>query len=240
MKKAKSMKSVWSPEDLQEYLAGAANAYKTDRDWQEILDMLTKGGGTNGSDQPETPHLLSSLEVTRRIQIVREYPMTIPRRGLTGGTEGKTLTPFQSILRQVSDILQTPLIQAGAVSPGAQGSAASPQTTEVEEAKLAAGDPIKDEVAIAQASDILKTPLIQAGVVSPGAQGSATFPQTTEVEEVRSKSSRRRSHRRRGGDRTSECHGNGVGGRGGGKRTRRSNSRASNSGDGKRAVCRCS
>jgi hypothetical protein len=54
----------------------------------------------------------------------------------------------------------------------------------VEEAKLAAGDPIEDEAAIAQASDNLRTPLIQAGAVSPGAQGSAPFPQTTEVEEV--------------------------------------------------------
>jgi hypothetical protein len=48
------MKSVWSPDDLQEYLAGAANAYKIDRDWQEVLGMLTKGGGADGTDQPET------------------------------------------------------------------------------------------------------------------------------------------------------------------------------------------
>jgi hypothetical protein len=40
------------------------------------------------------------------------------------------------------------------VSPGAQGLAAFPQTTEVEEAKLAAGDPTEDDAAIAQASDM--------------------------------------------------------------------------------------
>jgi hypothetical protein len=114
--------------------------------------------------------------------------MAIPRRGLTGGTEGKALLPFKSILRQASDVLQTPLtdplIKAGVVSPGAQGSAAFPQTTGVEGAKLAAGDPTEDEAAIAQASDIPKTPPIQAGVVSPGARGSAAFPQTTGVGEV--------------------------------------------------------
>jgi hypothetical protein len=74
MKKAKSMKSIWPPDDLQEYLAEAVNAHKIDRgDWQEVLDMLTKGGGADGPDQPETPHLMSGLEVTRRTQIARGY-----------------------------------------------------------------------------------------------------------------------------------------------------------------------
>jgi hypothetical protein len=178
------MKAVWSPDDLQEYLAEAVNAYRIDRDWQQVLDMLTKGGGADDPDLPETPHLTSSLEVTRRTQIVTVYLMTIPCRSLTGGTEGKTLLPFKSILQQASDILQTPLIKGGVVSPGAQGSAASPQTTEVEEAKLAAGDPTEDDGAIAQASDIPKAPPIQAGVMSPGPQGSAAFPQTTDVGDV--------------------------------------------------------
>jgi hypothetical protein len=40
MKKVKSTKSVWPPEDLQEYIAGAVSAYKMERDWQEVLDML--------------------------------------------------------------------------------------------------------------------------------------------------------------------------------------------------------
>jgi hypothetical protein len=36
--------------------------------------MLIKGGGEDGSDQPEIPHPASSLAgVTRRIQIVRGY-----------------------------------------------------------------------------------------------------------------------------------------------------------------------
>jgi hypothetical protein len=69
-------------------------------------------------------------------------------------------------------------------APGAQGSATSPQTTEVDEAKLAAGDPTEDDVAIAQVSDIPKTPPIQAGVMSPGAQGPAALPQTTDVGEA--------------------------------------------------------
>jgi hypothetical protein len=108
MKKVTSTKSVWSPEDLQEYLAEAVSAYKIDRDWQEVLDILTRGSETSSSDQPETPHLTTSLEVALRIQIVREFLMDIPRRRLTGGTEGKTIIPFKSILRQVSDILTTP------------------------------------------------------------------------------------------------------------------------------------
>jgi hypothetical protein len=76
-----------------------------------------KGGGADDSDQPETPHLTSSLVVARRTQIVREYLMTIPRRSPTDGTEGKTILPFKSILQQASDILQMPLIKgAGVVS----------------------------------------------------------------------------------------------------------------------------
>ena len=109
MKKVKSTKSVWPPEDLQEYLAEADSAYKIQdgqglASWQEVLDMLTRGSETNGSDQPGTPHLTTSLEVTRRTQIVRGYLMTVPRRGLTGGTEGKTAqpSPFKSILRPIS------------------------------------------------------------------------------------------------------------------------------------------
>jgi hypothetical protein len=105
MKKVTSMKSVWSPDDLQAYLAEAASAHMIDRDWQNVLDMLTASGETSSSDQPKIPHLTTSLEVTRRTQIVREYLMTIPRRSPTDGTEGNTVIPFKSILRQVSNIL---------------------------------------------------------------------------------------------------------------------------------------
>jgi hypothetical protein len=65
MKKVKSTKSVWSPEDLQEYLAEAVSAYKMDRDWQEVLDMLTRGCETNGSDQPEAPRPLTSRRASK-------------------------------------------------------------------------------------------------------------------------------------------------------------------------------
>jgi hypothetical protein len=180
MKKVKPTKSVWSPEDLQEYLAEAVSAYKMDRDWQEVLDMLTRGCETNGSGQPETPHLTTSLEVTRGIQIVREYLTTIPRRSPTGGTEGKTIIPFKPILRQVSDIPKTPLIQAGVVSPGAQGSVTFPQTTEVEEAKQAAGDPIEDEVAIVRAR---ATAMELVDAAAANARVNATAAQATEAME---------------------------------------------------------
>jgi hypothetical protein len=83
------------------------------------------------------------------------------------------------------DITKTPPVQAGTVSPGAQGSATFPQTTEVDEAKLAAGDPTEDNGAIAQATDIYKTPIpIQAGIVPPGAQGPAALPRTDDVGEA--------------------------------------------------------
>ena len=51
----------------------SVNAYKIDRDWPTVLNMLTKGGGEDDSDQPEMPHPASSLAVTRRTQVVREY-----------------------------------------------------------------------------------------------------------------------------------------------------------------------
>jgi hypothetical protein len=47
----------------------------------------------------------------------------------------------------------------------------------VDEAELAAGDPIEDNEAIAQVTDISKTIPIQAGIVPPGAQGPAALPQ---------------------------------------------------------------
>jgi hypothetical protein len=53
--------------------------------WQKVLDMLTKGGGADDPDQPEAPHLTSSLEVARRTQVVRGYLMAIPRRSPTDG-----------------------------------------------------------------------------------------------------------------------------------------------------------
>ena len=132
-----------------------------------------------------TSRRASLVVVARGIQVVREYLMAIPRRSPTDGTEGNTVLPFKSILQQqASDILQTPLLKGGVVSPGTQGSSASPQTTEVDEAELAAGDPTEDDVATAQVTDIPKALPIQAGVMSLGAQGSAALPQTTDVGEV--------------------------------------------------------
>jgi hypothetical protein len=74
MKKSKSTKSVWSPEDLQEYLAEAVSAYKIDRDWPTVLNMLTKGGGEGGSDQPEMPHAPASSLAGPGTAGQRHYP----------------------------------------------------------------------------------------------------------------------------------------------------------------------
>jgi hypothetical protein len=43
MKEVTLTKSIWSPDDLQGYLAEAVNAFKVDRDWQQVLDILTWG-----------------------------------------------------------------------------------------------------------------------------------------------------------------------------------------------------
>jgi hypothetical protein len=128
-----------------------SNAYKVDRDWPTVLNMLIKGGGEDDSDQPEIPHPASSLApVTRRIQIVREYLSAIPRRRLVDGTKGKTIIPFKAILHTVPGIPQTPLIKDDVVSLGSQGSKTSPQAKGME-AKLTAGGG-----AIASTPDVTK------------------------------------------------------------------------------------
>jgi hypothetical protein len=123
------------------------------------------------SELPEPTYPMTSLGVSRRIQVVRHHHLVIPRRRLSGGTEGKTTIPAKTFLQQVSDIPKTPLIQAGVVSPGVQGSAALPQATEVEEAKQAAGDPIGDEAAIARA----KATATNAAAANAGAKAAAAF-----------------------------------------------------------------
>jgi hypothetical protein len=111
----------------------SVNAYKIDRDWPTVLNMLTKGGGERGrhSDQPEMPHPALGLAVTCRTQVVREYLMTIPRRRLTDGTEGKTTIPFRSILQLASSGRHTPDApdkgRRCIPALGAQGSATFPQ-----------------------------------------------------------------------------------------------------------------
>jgi hypothetical protein len=135
-----------------------SNAYKVGRDWPTVLNMLIKGGGEDDSDQPEIPRPASSLAVTRRIQIVREYLRAIPRRRLIDGTEGKTIIPFKSILHTVSGILQTPLIKIkdDVVSLGSQGSATPSPQAKGMEAKLTAGDSTADGGAIASTPDVTR------------------------------------------------------------------------------------
>jgi hypothetical protein len=99
MKKATSKKSVWTYRDtLQKLLV--LTRWTGTGSWQQVLDILTASSAKSGSNQPETPHLLASLEVTRRTQIVREFLMAIPRRQLPGGAEGKAVIPMKSILRR--------------------------------------------------------------------------------------------------------------------------------------------
>jgi hypothetical protein len=53
MKKGTSKKSVWSPDDLQRYPAGANNAVKADRHWQQALAILTNGSERSDSEPSE-------------------------------------------------------------------------------------------------------------------------------------------------------------------------------------------
>ena len=157
-----------------------------------MLTILTSGDKDGDSEVSELTHLSTSLEVTRRVQIVRQYLMSIPRRRLSGGTEGKTIIPAKTVLQQLADILKTPVILAGVISPGASIPKTLPQVTKDKEGKSNAGGPAEGNDANAQLvksilqqiKGILKTPVGQAGVVSPGASGPPALPQVTEEEEI--------------------------------------------------------
>jgi hypothetical protein len=108
MKKNTSTKSEWSIDDLQTYLDEAVHSFKAGHHWQQVLAILTGCNENSYSEVSEFTHPLTSLEVTRRIQIVRGHLMTAPRRRLSGGTEGKAVIPAETILQQIGDILKTP------------------------------------------------------------------------------------------------------------------------------------
>ena len=69
--------------------------------------------------------------------------MTIPRRRLSGGAHGKTIIPAKTVLQQISDILSTPTILAGATISPTIPKMVGPQVTEEEE-KGNAGDPAEE------------------------------------------------------------------------------------------------
>jgi hypothetical protein len=85
----------------------------------------------------------------------------------------------EAAIAQASDIPKTLPIQAGVVSPGAQGSAAFPQTTDVGEANLAAGDPIEDKAASARARatamELVDAAAANARVEATAAQATAAM-----------------------------------------------------------------
>jgi hypothetical protein len=76
---------------------------KAGQHWQQVLAILTGCNENSYSEVSEFTHPLTSLEVTRRIQIVRDHLMAIPRRRLSGlrryrTNEGKTNIPAETIL----------------------------------------------------------------------------------------------------------------------------------------------
>ena len=108
-----------------------------------MLTILTSGDKDGDSEVLELTHLPTSLEVTRRVQIVRQYLKTIPRRRLADGAHGKTIIPANTVLQQISDILSTPTILAGATISPTIPKMVGPQVTEEEE-KCNAGDPAEE------------------------------------------------------------------------------------------------
>jgi hypothetical protein len=72
-----------------------------------MLTILTSGDKNGDSEVSDFTHPSTSPEVSRRVHIVRQYLMTIPRRRLSGGTGGKTIIPARTVLQQLSDIPQS-------------------------------------------------------------------------------------------------------------------------------------
>jgi hypothetical protein len=70
-----------------------------------MLTILTRGDKNGDSEVSDFTHPTTSLEVSRRVQIVRQYLMNIPRRRLSGGAHGKTIIPAKTVLQQLLDIL---------------------------------------------------------------------------------------------------------------------------------------
>jgi hypothetical protein len=104
MKKVTFQTRVWSPDDLKKYYPlrkqSTFSSFKADRHWQTVLAIFTNAGSEMGdSELPEPTYPMTSLEVSRRTQIVRHHHMVIPRRRLSGEhTEGKTIIPAKTVL----------------------------------------------------------------------------------------------------------------------------------------------
>jgi hypothetical protein len=162
MKEVKSMKSVWPPDDLQEYLAGAGSAYKID--WQGLARS------TGHFDWGQRDEQLRST--------ADPPPHDEPRSGpCDPGCKGIAPPGWLLLLAGASPTGGTYRRQGG--HPFQFHPPAGPRYPQ-------------DTPDTGKAVIPFKT------------------PQATEVE-GRSKASRRRSHRRRGGDRTSNYYGNGIG-----------------------------
>ena len=109
MKKVTSKKPVWSPDDLQKYdplrKQSALSSFKVDKHWQQALAILTNGSEMGDSELSEFTYPMTSLEVSRRTQVVSETPhrMSIPRRRLSGGTDGRRQDGHPGEIRSPAD-----------------------------------------------------------------------------------------------------------------------------------------
>ena len=97
------MKTRWSLGDLQNYCKESTRSFNMAMQWPTILEILT----SNDQKGLCLPHEPTSREATRRIQIMRGHLKAVQRRRLTGGLGGETLTPAETGIEQLRNILQT-------------------------------------------------------------------------------------------------------------------------------------
>ena len=128
MKKVTFQTRVWSPDDLEKYYGipvrnqSTLSSFQLHKHyWQSVRAILTKGD-MGDSELSEPTYPMTSLEVSRRIQMVRHYQRKTMKtiktmktmktmsktmktmKSNAGGSEGKTAIPAKRFLQQVSDI----------------------------------------------------------------------------------------------------------------------------------------
>jgi hypothetical protein len=108
MNKVTFQTRVWSPDDLKKYYPlrkqSTLSNFEVDKHWQKVLAILTNGSEMGDSELPEPTCPMTSLEVSRGIQIARHHHMAIPRTRLSRDTEGKTIIQAKMVLQQIADI----------------------------------------------------------------------------------------------------------------------------------------
>jgi hypothetical protein len=75
--------AAWSPTDLRHYLSSTVDAYEEEEHWPHIFTILTNGLETGDTVPLGTARHPPDPEMIRRVQVVKELLMTVPRRAGT-------------------------------------------------------------------------------------------------------------------------------------------------------------